>query len=93
MNQQVTVGHSSSYSIPTDIFEDPEDQTIAVQASLSNDGPLPSFTSFDDSTLTFVFYSTDNADANTYNIKLTGTDGLNEVSSTFEMIVTANQAP
>ena len=93
IDQQATVGQSVSYQLPKDFFEDPEDQTVTVKASLSNGDPLPSFVSFEDTTLTFVFYTTNSADVNSYNIKLAGTDGITEVSSTFELKVTANQPP
>ena len=78
---------SISYAL---FFSDPDGQSCAVTAQLSNGAPLPSFLNFDGDTFSGTPSS---GDIGSYSIDLTLTDGFNFVYNTITLTVNTYSAP
>ncbi|NJL21125.1 MAG: DUF4347 domain-containing protein [Leptolyngbyaceae cyanobacterium SM1_3_5] len=83
---------SFSFTIPTDSFTDPDNDSLTYQVTLADDTPLPSWLFFDGSS---TLSGTPQAnDVGSIDLKITARDGRGGVSSDrFELDVAANRTP
>jgi large repetitive protein len=83
-NQIARVGELFQYTFPENIFEDQDEDPLAYSASsLSGEG-LPGWLSFNPGTRTF---SGEPLEAGVYQIRITASDGLDEIFTGFELEV------
>ncbi len=90
---EAVVGYDPfSFSIPSNLFSDEEEDALSYSASLEDDSPLPAFINFDADNLEFSGEASINVDEGNYIIKVTATENTVEahtVSTTFEFSVLA----
>ena len=87
-NQRATVGEPFSFTIPAGAFEDGDGDLLNYEATLTDDNPLPAWLMFDDTTLTFEG-TPGSGDAGTLTVKVKVSDGDEEASDTFDIVVAA----
>ncbi len=93
-DQSATEGLEFGYTFPESTFSDADEDTLTYSAVTNDDGALPSWLGFDNSTRTFS--GTPSAeDVGTLSVKVTADDGRGgAVSDTFNITVAAaNKAP
>src|SRR5690606_32159671 len=93
-NLTATEDTSFSYSIPADLFQDPDGDNLTLTATLADGSALPDWLSFDAATGTFSGTPT-NDEVGSVRIRMTATDGSSEsVSTEFDLtVVNTNDAP
>ncbi|MCY4054779.1 MAG: fibronectin type III domain-containing protein [Cyanobacteria bacterium MAG CAR4_bin_6] len=89
-DQTATAGAAFSYTFPADTFKD-TDSTLTYKATKQNGTALPAWLSFNATTRTFSG-TPDGNDVGRLTVKVTATDGANDVSDSFEIIVITNAA-
>ena len=87
-NQQAPVGEPFSFTIPAGTFEDGDGDLLNYEATLTDDNLLPAWLMFDDTTLTFEG-TPGSGDAGTLTVKVKVSDGDEEASDTFDIVVAA----
>ena len=87
-NQRAPVGEPFSFTIPAGAFEDGDGDLLNYEATLTDDNPLPAWLMFDDTTLTFEG-TPGSGDAGTLTVKVKVSDGDEEASDTFDIVVAA----
>ena len=88
-NQVATVGTTFSYSFPADTFDDPDGDTLAYEADLSDGSNLPTWLTFTGTTRTFSG-TPQAADVGTVSVRVTASDGNGgSVADTFDIDVNA----
>ena len=94
LDQTRSANQGLNYTFPTPIFTEPEGETMTlsyiVNPSLSHITVTPDFLHLN------VSSSTTNADIGTYTVTISATDGHSDTAtatSTFNVIIVANQAP
>ena len=87
-NQRATVGEPFSFTIPAGAFEDGDGDLLNYEATLTDDNLLPAWLMFDDTTLTFEG-TPGSGDAGTLTVKVKVSDGDEEASDTFDIVVAA----
>ena len=93
LDQTATAGTAFSYEFPANTFADTDTgDTLTYTATQSDDSALPSWLSFDAATRTFSGTPTA-ADVGTVSVKVTASDGTDSVSTPFDIVVSANNAP
>ena len=92
-DQTATVDAPFSYAFPANAFEDADGDNLTYTATKADDSALPTWLSFTAGTRTFAGTPT-LADAGTFSVKVTASDGTASVSDTFDIRVAAtNTAP
>ena len=92
-DQTATVDAPFSYAFPANAFEDADGDNLTYTATKADDSVLPSWLNFTAGTRTFAGTPT-LADAGTFSVKVTASDGTASVSDTFDIRVAAtNTAP
>ncbi|MCP4993429.1 MAG: hypothetical protein GY934_06545, partial [Gammaproteobacteria bacterium] len=93
-DQAATEDSLFSFKVPGDTFSDINvGDTLTLSATLKDSSPLPAWLSFDPNTGTFSG-TPDNADGGLIYIKVTATDGIDDVSDVFALgISNVNDAP
>ena len=81
---------SFSYQIPADAFVDPDNDPLTISVTLADGSPLPSWLSFDPTTLTISGTAPQNANLS---LRITASDGSAQVSDVFDLTVTEIPAP
>ncbi|MCY4174061.1 MAG: putative Ig domain-containing protein, partial [Cyanobacteria bacterium MAG CAR3_bin_5] len=89
-DQTATAGAAFSYTFPADTFKD-TDSTLTYKATKQNGTALPAWLSFNATTRTFSG-TPDGNDVGRLTVKVTATDGANDVSDSFGIIVITNAA-
>jgi len=89
-DQITTAGAAFSYTFPADTFTD-TDSTLTYRATKQNGTALPAWLSFNATTRTFSG-TPDGNDVGRLTVKVTATDGANDVSDSFGIIVITNAA-
>ncbi|WP_160153352.1 putative Ig domain-containing protein [Microbulbifer sp. ALW1] len=86
-----SVGQAFSYTVPTNIFSDPDGDGLTYSAKLSNGNNLPSWLSFNAGTRKFTGTP---ASGGTWDIRVTVSDGRGGTANDiFRITVAANRAP
>ncbi len=90
-NQQATEDSPFTFTFANDTFFDADGDALNYSASLSNNGALPSWLSFDSASRTFSGTPTNDADAGTLEIVVFADDGNGgqRASTTFNLLITA----
>jgi len=88
-DQSARVGRPFSYTFPANIFSDPTNDPLSYSASQGDDSALPGWLSFAAGSLTFSGVPTA-ADVGVLTVKLSASDGVSTVYTTFSITVTAN---
>lgn len=93
-DQTANEDEAFTFTLPSNIFSDPDDDDITLSASLQDDSELPEWLSFEPSSGEFSGTPL-SADIGTITIKVTADDGLGEsVSDEFELeVVNTNDDP
>lgn len=77
----VATDEAWSFTVPEETFEDADQQTLTLSASLASGAPLPTWLRFDEGTRTFTSTPPNRPVA----IKVTASDGAASVSQTFDL--------
>ena len=88
-DQTVDISETFNYTIPEDVFNDPNQEVLTFTASQQNGHALPSWLSFNASTRTFTG-SPDGCDLGTYNIRVHASNTLASIFQDFFLVVTDN---
>ena len=84
--QLINEGEVATYTLPDDIFVDPERGDLNYSAELSGGTPLPNWIQFDSDSLEFVF-APENGDDGKTDIYVYASDGAHTVSTDFTVEV------
>ncbi len=86
-DQSITIGETYSYTVPANIFSDPDPDTLGYTAALENGAPLPAWLRFNPNTRIFIGTPGLN-DPGTQTIRVTATDPSGaSISTTFRLNV------
>ncbi|NEQ50143.1 MAG: DUF4347 domain-containing protein [Leptolyngbya sp. SIO3F4] len=91
-DQTATTFRSFLFTLPGDIFNDADGDSLTLAATLDNGNPLPTWLSFDGTTGTFSGFATSN-DIGTLAIRVIADDGTATVSDVFELSTSFPNTP
>ncbi|NQV83083.1 MAG: FecR domain-containing protein [Rhodospirillales bacterium] len=83
------ISSAFSHQIPAGTFSDADGDGLSLSATLSDGSPLPAWLSFDGATQTF---SGTPPTVDTFNLKVTGSDGASSVSTSFVLTTAPTSA-
>ena len=90
-DQTLTAGEEFVFVLAANVFADPDGDQLEYSAMLSDDGSLPGWLNFNNTTATFQGIAP--SEATTYSIKVIAGDGELEVEDVFDIIVNENGSP
>jgi serralysin len=85
-DQSIETGQSFFLSVPVGTFSDPDGDALAFSASLGDGRSLPSWLTFDATTMSF-YGTPGDGDAGTLSVKVTASDGSESASDEFQIVI------
>jgi serine protease AprX len=89
-DQTARVGQAFEFTIPEDIFEDPDGDLLTYSASLEGGEDLLQWLEFDHDTRTFSGIPLEEG---TLTIEVTASDGEYQTATSFDLVISDNKAP